>query len=141
MSAVLSRREMANAVADRLNPPPLGACIDKLNQLREKKRVLEAQVKEIEDQYNALAEQVMERLDADGMDKATGKQASVSISKSLVGNVVDWDKVHAYIKKTGYFHLLQKRLNDASAREIFESGKKIPGCDPFEKKRLNLRSL
>lgn len=120
---------------------PLGTGIDKLDELREQKRVLETKVKEIEDTYNELAESLMARLDAEGADKATGKKATVSISKSLTGQVEDWDKFSAYVIKNKYLHLLQRRLSDPAIRELLETKGKVPGVTPFTKRRLNLRSL
>lgn len=128
----------ASLAAKKLGP--IGPTIDKLNDLREAKRKLEDQVKVIEGEYSELEIQLMEKMTAEGTDKGAGKKASASISSSVVGNVTDWELFNGYIKKTGYFHLFQKRLSDASVRELFEQGKKIPGCEPFTKRRLNLRS-
>lgn len=119
----------------------LGSRIDSLNQLREEKRELEAKVTEIEEAYNKLADELMETLDAQGMAKATGKNATVSISSSTVGQIEDDAAFFAYVKKTGHFHLFQRRLSDASVREILEQKGSIPGIKPFTKKRLNLRAL
>ena len=130
---------IARAVAKKLNPINIGSTIDKMHTLREAKRKLEAQIKELDDDYADLEELLLERLDSEGTRKATGKFASASITEAVVGNVTDWDKVHAYIKKTGFTHLYFKRLSDPGLRELFEQGKKIPGCEPFIKRKLNLR--
>ena len=119
---------------------PIGPTIDKLNDLREAKRKLEAQIKTIEEEYDELETQLFAKFDAEGTNRGNGKNASASVSSSVVGNVTDWDKFNAFVKKTGFFHLFQKRLSDAAVRELFEQGKKIPGCEPFTKRRLNLRS-
>lgn len=117
----------------------VGALIDSLYQLRESKRKLEDEIKGIATQFSALEEQLMEKLDAEGMDKATGKLASVSISSSVAADVEDWETFYGFIKKTGYFHLLERRVSSAAYRELLEAGKKVPGVQPFTKKRLNLR--
>lgn len=131
--------DTARKVADRLLP--LGGQIDELHNLREQKRELEAKVTEIETRITAAQEALLERLEEDGVDKASGKKATVSISSSTVGNVTDWDALNKYIKKTGFFHLYQRRLSDPAVRELFEQKGSIPGVQPFTKKRLNLRSL
>jgi len=119
----------------------IGSRIDALNQLREDKRALEEKIKIIEGSYHELEEALMEDLETQGMDKATGKKATVSISSTVVGNLVDDKAFFAYVKKTGYFHLLQRRLSDPAIRELLESKGSIPGVEPFVKKRLNLRTL
>lgn len=119
---------------------PIGPTIDKMNDLRERKRELEAQVKTVEDEYAALEELLMAKMDAEGTNKAAGKKASVSISESVVGNVTDWDAFNEFARKKNFMHLYQRRLSDPAIRELFEKGTKIPGCEPFTKRRLNLRS-
>src|SRR5574343_374887 len=135
-----AEQDIPTRVARKLAPISIGPTVDRMYELREAKRKLEAEIKELETVYSELEEQLIEKLEAEGSDKGAGRKASVSITRSVVGNVTDWDKVHAFIKKTGYTHLYRKQLNDASLRELFEQGKKVPGCEPFTKVRLNLRS-
>ena len=81
----------------------------------------------------------------EGMDKATGKKATASISNVTVANVEDWDKFHAFVKKTGYFHLLQRRVSDPGFRELLEqkgaAAMAKVGVVPFVKQNLNLTTL
>ena len=142
VAATRTRGEViAKKVENTLNPPPVGEAINQLSTLRDAKRKLEAQIKLIEDEYHGLEIVVMEALDAAGLAKASGAKATASITMGTVGNVLDWDSFEAYVKKTGHFHLFQRRLSDPGLREIWDSGKKIPGVEPFVKRRLNLRDL
>lgn len=124
---------------------PLGKLIDKLNDVREKRRKLAEQDKALAAEYAELEETVKQRLAAEGMDKATGKKATVSTSSVTVANVKDWDAFHAFIKKSGHFHLLQRRVSDPAFRELLEQkGEKAlqkVGVEPFTKVNLNLRAL
>lgn len=140
---VASKRTKAAAVAGVTASltGKIGDMVDQLAALRERKRELEAKLAEIEGEYKGVEEQLMAKLEEEGVDASRGKLASCSITKSVTANVTDWDAVFAYVKKTGYFHLFQRRLTDASYRELLEGGKKVPGVEPFVKKRLNLRSL
>ena len=135
-----SSTSVAKRVAQKLTPVVIGPAIDQLNALREKKRKLESEVSEIEAEYKDLEELLMQKLESEGSRTGAGKTATVSISHSVVGNVTDWEKFNAYVKKTGFFHLFQRRISEPAVRELFDQGKKIPGCEPFTKKRLNLRS-
>lgn len=119
----------------------IGDMVDQLAKLRDRKRELEDQIKVIEGEFEGIQVQLMEKLEAEGTETSRGKLASCSITKSVVANVTDWDEVFKYVKKTGHFHLFQRRLTDAAYRELLEAGKKVPGVEPFVKKRLNLRSL
>ena len=109
--------------------------------MREQKRAAEVAVKEIEVKITAAEEEVMERLGAQGLDSAKGKDASVSVTSATVANVEDWPAFHAYIAKNKFFHLLQKRVSDPAYRELLDLGKKVPGVSPFNKKKLTLRSI
>jgi hypothetical protein len=135
--AAATKGAVSTLLGERIN---LGSMIDKLAELREDKRALEGKVALIEAEYKEVEEALMKRLEAEGTDKATGKKATASITSSVVGDVTDWDALNAYIKKTGYFHLYQRRLSDPAVRELFDQKGKIPGVEPFTKKRLNLRA-
>lgn len=120
--------------------PSLGALIDQMHSLREKKRALEESVKDLEGQATLLESQIMESMEKQGLEKMSGTLASVSITSTTTANVTDWDEFWAYIHKMKYGHLLQRRVSDPAYRELLESGKKVPGTEPFIKKRLNLRT-
>ena len=123
---------------------PLGTLIDELNKIREKKRALEEQVKVQEAAYKELEEILLGRLAAEGMDKATGKTATISVSTSTSFSInpVDDAKFFAWMARTKNFQIMQRRISDPAAREILELKKgAIPGLDSFPKTRLNLRAL
>ena len=121
---------------------PLGSLIDKLSGIREKRRKLAEQDKELSSEYSQVEAELLQRLQAEGMDKATGKAATAFISTVVVANVTDWDALYSFIKKKGYFHLLQRRVSDPAFRELQEQLKNgVPGVEPFVKTNLNIRNL
>jgi hypothetical protein len=146
MSAVLekpSRTKVVAQVKAVLKGGTIGSVIDDMWALREKKRAAEAVVKKIEDEILAQEEIVFKRLDEEGLKKADGTKASISIGEATVASVTDWDALWAYAAKHKYFHLFQKRVSDPAWRELMEKskGKGVPGTEPFTKRKLNLRSL
>jgi hypothetical protein len=118
----------------------IGPAIDKLNEIRERKRKWLEKVAACEVEYDELEQALLGKLDADGIEKATGRDASVSVSMSVVGNTTDWDALNAFIHKHKYYHFYQRRLSDPALRELWDAGKKIPGVEAFTKRRLNLRT-
>lgn len=138
--AAAKERAIANAVAERLTGT-IGFMTDELIKLRGQKRELEAQVAEIETSYNSMAEALMTRLENEGTSKGTGKLGTASISLSTVPTVTDWDTFGAYVVKTKQTHLFERRVSTAAWRELFEKKGAVPGTEPFNKKRLNLRGL
>lgn len=121
--------------------PLIGATIDNLWALREQKKKAEEAVREIEVKIKEAEETLTERLEAEGMEKATGTKATISIGTSVVADVQDWDEFWKYIIKNKYTHLLQRRVSEPAYRELLDAGKKVPGVLPFTKKKLNFRSL
>lgn len=117
----------------------IGQKIDSMFDLREKKRALDAQVKELEGQIKTFESELMEDMAAQGVDKMSGTKATVSITTSTVANVEDWNDFLAYVYKMKYGHLLQRRVSDPAYRELLGQGKKIPGVSPFTQERLNIR--
>lgn len=118
----------------------IGKTIDKIFSLRKKKAELEAAVKDVEGQIALLDAEVLEALEASGVEKTATKHGTVSISTSTVAQVTDWDAFLAYIYRNKYGHLLQRRVSDPAWRELVEQGKKVPGTTGFTKKRLNYRA-
>lgn len=127
--------------ATKTRPTTTGAIIDQLWAARKEKRLLEAQTKEVGSKIEEIEGTLMERLGAEGLEKATGSKASVSISSSVNADVQDWDAFWAFILKNKYTHLLQRRVSEPAYRELLEAGKKVSGVVPFTKKKLNLRTL
>jgi hypothetical protein len=152
MVAVTSPKAVAKTA-----PPTVGSLIDQYWALREDKKRHEAAVDEVSKKLTALEAQLVERMKADGLDKAAGKKASVSFTYSCVGDVQGddgWDKFYSFIKKNNYFHLLQRRVSDAAYKELLASingagadfdvlkaKKQIPGVLPFLRRRINVRTV
>lgn len=119
----------------------IGAKIDKLHQLREKKRKLEEQVTIVSDEMNALEHELVAQMDAEGVTRSTGKAATVSIAEHIRPSVEDWDAFYKYIHRYKYYHLLERRPHVSGCRELFETKGRIPGVVPFTQRKLNMRSI
>ena len=130
---------ISNKAPPAKRAPSLGLQIDALFKLREKLREIQDQEKAQLELIGAAEVVLMETMAREGVEKSTGKFATVSISENIVANVVDWDELWKYIIKTKQTHLLQKRASDPAIRELFELGKNVPGVEPFKKRKLNMR--
>ena len=119
----------------------IGAKIDALHDLREQKRALEEQIKEIVGQASELENALMEQMDTEGVSKSTGNSATVSITLSVKPSVDDWEAFYKYIHRMKYYHLLERRPSVTGCRELLETKGKIPGIVPFTQRKLNIRSV
>lgn len=117
----------------------IGAKIDALFALREKKRKHEEAIKELEHSMGALQQELIEQMSAENISASRGRKASVSLTTSVVPNVEDWDDFYKFIRRKNWFHLLERRPSVTGCRELFERRGLIPGVVPFTKTTLNLR--
>lgn len=112
-------------------PETIGACVDLAYKLRQQRLKLEKEADKFKEQESALKEHLIKRYKKEDLDGSKGKVAVASIGKLTVARVNDWDKFHAYIRKTGEWDLLKKSVNDAAYRARIENKKKVPGVEPF----------
>lgn len=119
----------------------IGVKIDQLHAIREEKRRLEEEVKELVHKADELELQLMDQMDKEGVSKSTGNKATVSITSSVKPSVEDWDALYAYIHRNKYYHLLERRPSVTGCRELLETKGKIPGVVPFTQRKLNIRTV
>lgn len=113
-------------------PKALGACADRLYELRQKRLEEQKKVDAIEAEEKALKEHIIQNLPKSEASGVAGKLARVTVVTKEVPQVEDWDAFYKYVKKTGNFDLMQRRLADAAVKERWEAGKEIPGVKHFQ---------
>lgn len=118
-----------------------GGLSDEYFMLREQKRLHEESIKQLTEKMSIIEGKLIECMDAEGITKATGKKATVSISEQIRPNVQDWDQFYAYIHKNKFYHLLERRPSVSGCQELFETKGKVPGVVPFTARRINMRAL
>ena len=146
MTTVATRRKTATAQAPDTPKKPLTTAqiIDRLWKLREDKREMAAKIKPVETEIATLEESLIKSLQERGSEGEKTRNASASLSYEVVGNIKDWDSFTAYIKKSGHFHLLQRRISNPAFRELATLLSKkggVPGVEAFTKTNLTLTSL
>ena len=120
----------------------IGEEIDRLFDIREKIREAEDQAKAHRAVFDAMQANLLQRLKDEGMLKATGSKASISISEAIVPQVENWDEFYRYIGRNKAFHLLERRPSAGAYRELMTQRKKpLPGVVPFTKQTLSLRTV
>lgn len=124
-------------------PSSMGGLIDRLFHLRERKRLLQEEIKVIDSESALHEATLMARMDDEQTRRSEGKFATVTISESVVGRVSDWDKFFAFVGRKKLWHLLQRRTSDPAVREMFQmkGDDAVPGVEPFTKRTLNLRRI
>ena len=112
-------------------PKQLGACADRLFDLKAKKAALNKELELLDEERSAIQNHLIETLPKSQAGGIAGKLARVTIEPKVIPQVKDYDLFYAFIKKSGRFDLLQRRLSDKAVEELWDDGKKVPGVEPF----------
>ncbi len=124
--------------------PTIGGLIDQMSDIRERRRALDAESAALKKDYDTLELQLIELMDNEGCKKSTGQKATASIGENINFNFSEgdgFDQFMAYVAKTKYFHLVQRRVSAPAVRELFESKGTVPGLVPFTKREVSLRNI
>lgn len=125
----------------------LGQAADKIFDLREKKRKIDAELKEVEAEISHLTETIFGLLEEQDTRKAEGKKASISVNYAINPSTKNWDDTAKFIitgkrgDKFAYAHLLYKRINAPAYRELRSLGMVIPGQEDFTNRTLSITKL
>jgi hypothetical protein len=121
----------------------VGSLADKLWTLREQIRALEKQKTELERDKERLEYDLMGLMEEQGLDKASGKLATISVSETIVPQVTDWDDFWTFVRKRNLPELIQRRVSATAYREVLDErgSKGVPGTTPYSKRRLNVTTL
>lgn len=122
-------------------PKAMGACADRLYELRNKRLEEQKVVDAIEAEEKALKEHIIQNLPKSEASGVAGKLARVTVVTKEVPQVEDWDTFYKYVKKTGQFDLMQRRLTDAAIKERWENGKEIPGVKHFQAVSVSINKV
>jgi hypothetical protein len=122
-------------------PKTLGACADELYKIKQERSRVNQQLAKLDDRRKELEQHLVDQLSAQDAKGISGKLVKASIVVERVGTAKDWGKIYAYVKRNGAFHLLQRRLSNTALREIWEAGKKVPGVEVFNHKKVSLTKV
>ena len=122
-------------------PKTIGACADALYETKQARLALQKQVDELEKRETLIKNHIIATLPKSQASGVAGRVARVTVVSKEVPQVENWDQLYAYVKKTGAFELLQRRLADAAIKERWDAGKKVPGVKTFTITTVSLNKL
>lgn len=127
-------------MSENSSPPvTLSDIIAELEEVRDERRGIAVRDKELVERWRSLEMEAIIRLEEQGMQKASSPLGTISITKTILPQVVDWEALYDHIRESGDFHLLQKRPATAAFREMFQSGEETPGVEQYDQKAISLR--
>lgn len=119
----------------------IGELIELKTKNRDELSDAHAEVKRLTSEREVIDIAIMKRADREGTTRFATKEASVSVTETVVANVDDWDQLYEHLRTTGDFSLLQRRTSSAAYRELLKTEAKVPGITPRTVRNINLRSL
>lgn len=122
-------------------PKSLGACADRLYELRQQRLSVQKEVDKLAAEETFLREHIINTLPKSEASGIAGKLARVTVVTKQVPQVKDWDAFYKFVKKTGSFDLLQRRLTDQAIKERWEAGKEVPGVEHFNAVSISLNKV
>jgi len=112
-------------------PKALGPAVDMLYEMRKARMAQQAIADNIKAEETKLKDLLLKLYGKSKIQGASGSVARAEISQKDIAQVKDWPKFWAYIKRTGHFDLMQKRISDTAVKERWDRDITIPGVAKF----------
>lgn len=124
-----------------MNPRNINELLAALRVARDVRDMCAAELKQADNAVDAVEQELFAALNAaGGLNGATGSGLTVSVVTSIVPNVRNWDEFERYVHRHKAFHLFERRVHTKAWREETDHLKEpVPGTEPYERKRLNVR--
>lgn len=131
--------------ADPKSTKAMSKCADDLYTTQQDRFALNKAVEALEKKEALIREHLIDNLSKDSTGIA-GKVARASIKMKTVVKVADWTKFYAFIlasakKDPGAWSFLQKRPGEGAIKELWDSGKKVPGVEPLDVPTVSLNKV
>lgn len=108
-------------------PKTMAECADLLYTTRNKRLEEEKKARESQKAETYLTEYIIANLPKSKANGIIGQLAKVERKTKDIYQVDDWPVFYANVKRKGAFFLLNKALSVAAVKEIYDSGKTVPG--------------
>lgn len=122
-------------------PKHMGACADLLYDLKNRRLAQDKVAGALLEEEKALKEHIIQNLPKSEASGIAGKVARVTVVTKEVPQLKDDDKFFAFMAKNKRWDLMQRRISDTAVREMWDSGKKVPGVEPFTVVTISLNKL
>lgn len=120
-------------------PKTVGTCADKLYEMQQERKQLNAQIDAIKANEAELKEHAQKLLRQQKTSEAKGRSGAISITTEVVASEINWEKVFAWVAENDAWEMLTRRMNNAAYRERLEEGEKVPGTTPLTRLKVNVR--
>tara|TARA_R110002060_G_scaffold43897_2_gene55276 strand:+ start:64 stop:477 length:414 start_codon:yes stop_codon:yes gene_type:complete len=115
-----------------------GDLLDEILVLRGQKAKLKKETEAVDSRQKEIEVELLSRMRTRKTDRIANSSLSASITKSTQPTVKDWDAVFEFIKTSGDFSLMQKRISSSAYNELLAMGQ-VPGIIASEVTKVGFR--
>jgi len=101
--------------------------IDQLFLLRQERIALQKDVDKMKAEEDGRLAAYITEMENGDMDLVQGELGKISIKPVETAEVTSYPDLYQYIKETGSFDLLQRRVSLTGVRERWQEGNEVPG--------------
>ena len=112
--------------------------IDQYITARAERLMLDKQAEQMKEHEEILKKAIIAKYQEQGLTLLGSKLGVVKMSDAEEPVAQDWIAVWDYIRETGSFELLHKRLTNTAVKERWEAGQEIPGVGKQKVYRLSV---
>lgn len=112
-------------------------------ELKRQITTIETTLKPLKDQLKQFDLQILNQMDALGVQRTGTDVANVLISESTVPQVdpAQWEEVFNWIVRNDAWDLVRKQLNATAYESRVTAGEELPGVTPFVKRSVQVRAV
>jgi hypothetical protein len=109
------------------NAQAMGELADEWWTLRASRLAIEKEVARIREQESRAKSALLQSLTENKVTSVGGQKVRVTHVVKDKPSVNDWEEVYSYIRETGSFDILQRRIGERAVKDRWDDGVKIPG--------------
>lgn len=117
----------------------LSELIDAYAIERNKRDDLQEKVVACTNRMSTLESDILQAMSAEGITSVGSALATATMKQASRPSIKDWAAFYAYVKETGAFELLHKRLSSTAFQERWDAGEVIPGTEKSEFWEVSIR--
>ena len=113
------------------NAQAMGELADEWWTLRASRLAIEKEVARIREQESRAKSALLQSLTENKVTSVGGQKVRVTLVVKDKPCVNDWEEVYSYIRETGSFDILQRRIGERAVKDRWDDGVKIPGIESY----------
>lgn len=122
-------------------PKSLSACVDKYDELKERRLAIQKQAQEVAEEESAYRQHLIDNISKSDAAGVIGKAKRAVVLVEPVPTIEDEVKFMKFARKKGNEDLVVERPNMKAISDRWEAGKVIPGVGKFNVVKLSLKKI